>query len=57
MRSDKNNDGRSVGHTCPTQNFAVILKHQAFRSLLIVCVQNLIDNGIAIHSLVRMGGK
>ena len=30
VRSDKSNDGRSVGHTCPTQNFAVILKHQAF---------------------------
>ena len=57
VRSDKSNEGRSLGHTCPTQNPSVILKYQAFRSLLIVCVQNLIDGGITIHSLVRMGGK
>ena len=30
VRSDKSNDGRSLGHTCPTQNSAVILKYQAF---------------------------
>ena len=41
VRSDKSNEGRSLGHTCPTQNPSVILKYQAFRSLLIVCVQNL----------------
>ena len=34
VRSDKSNDGRSLGHTGPTQNFAVILKHQAFEVLI-----------------------
>ena len=30
MGSVKSNEETSVGHTCPTQNFAVILKHQVF---------------------------